>query len=78
MGSAATGSRLELDAADCFTVRDGKIAENFLLFDQLGFARQIGMLPSEGSLMDRMMLNSFNTRTRLRRRLRRRGERGTQ
>lgn len=70
MGIEATGSHVELDGTDCFTVRNGKIAENFIVFDQLGFARQIGMLPSEGSLMDRMMLNSFNIRTRLRGRLR--------
>ena len=73
MGIEPTGSRLELDGNDCFTVRHGKIAENFVVFDQLSFARQIGMLPSDGSLMDRMMLNSFNLRTRLRRRLRPRG-----
>ena len=73
MGIEPTGSRLELDGTDCFNVRDGKISENFIVFDQLSFARQIGMMPSEGSLMDRMLLNSFNIRTRLRRLLRPKG-----
>ena len=73
MGIEPTGSPLALDGTDCFTVRDGQITENFVVFDQLSFARQIGMLPSEGSLMDRMMLNNFNIRTRLRRRLRQKG-----
>lgn len=74
MGIEPTGSHLEIDGADCFIVRDGKIAENFVVYDQLRFARQIELLPPEGSLVDRMLLKSFNVRTRLRTRLRRKGE----
>ena len=70
MGVEATGSRVELDGTDCFTVRDGKIAANFVIFDQISFARQIGLLPAEDSALDRMMRSNFNLRTRLRKRLR--------
>lgn len=71
MGIKPTGSELALDGIDCFTLRDGKIAENFVVFDQLSFARQIGMMPPDGSRMDRMLIHGFNARTRLRKRLRR-------
>lgn len=76
MGIEPTGSSLELRGIDCFTVRGGKVAENFVVFDQLSFARQIGMMPAEGSFMDRMMLNGFNARTRLRGRFGKRGGSG--
>lgn len=74
MGVEATGSRVELNGTDCFTVRDGKIAENFVVFDQLSFARQIGLLPAEDSALDRMMRSNFNLRTRVRKRLRPKGK----
>ncbi len=66
MGMRPTGSRLAIDGVDCFTVRGGRVVENFVVYDQLSFARQIGLMPAPGSLMDRLILALFNARTRLR------------
>lgn len=69
MGLEPTGKRLDLHGIDCFTLRDGLVAHNFVVFDQLAFARQIGMMPPARSLMDRVMTAAFNARTVARRRL---------
>jgi steroid delta-isomerase-like uncharacterized protein len=71
MGIEPTGSRVELHGMDCFTVRDGEVVHNHVIYDGASFARQIGMLPAEGSAPDRAMLAAFNGRMRLRNRLRR-------
>lgn len=71
LGIEPTGTRLELLGMDCFTIRGGKVLENFVIFDQMSFARQIGMLPADGSVMDRAMRAAFNAQTRARRLLRR-------
>jgi steroid delta-isomerase-like uncharacterized protein len=71
-GIECTGAPLDIHGVDCFTVRDGKVAENTVFFDQLHFARQIGLMPPEGSFFDRMTLKLFNVRARLRKQLRRR------
>ena len=42
------------------------------IFDQLDFARQIGLLPPEGSFIDQMGLKLYNASARLKKRLRRR------
>jgi len=51
-------------------VRDGNVVSNFVVYDQMQFARQIGMLPPDRSLADRAMKAAFNARTRLLRRRR--------
>jgi predicted ester cyclase len=71
MGIDPTDSKIELDGMDCFTVRDGVVVHNHIVYDQLSFARQIGMLPAQDSAADRAMTKSFNLKTRLRKRLRR-------
>ena len=70
-GIAATGKRVVLDGIDHFVIRDGVIVSNFVVFDQMQFARAIGMLPPDGSRPDRAMKAAFNARTRLQARLRR-------
>jgi steroid delta-isomerase-like uncharacterized protein len=67
MGIEPTGTRLELYGIDCFTYRNGRVVENFVVFDQMSFARQIGMLPPDGSPLDRAMRAAFNAQTRARR-----------
>lgn len=69
MGIEPTGSRIALDGFDCFSVQNGRIASNFVVFDQLSFARQIGLLPAQGTAMDKAMLAAFNAKTRLKKRL---------
>ncbi len=65
MGIEPNGARVELDGIDCFTLRDGLVVENFVVYDQISFARQIGLMPAEGSVMDRALLGAFNAKTRL-------------
>jgi steroid delta-isomerase-like uncharacterized protein len=69
MGIEPTGKRLELDGMDCFTIRDGLVVHNHVIYDTASFARQIGMLPAQGSAADRTMTAAFNLRTQLRKRL---------
>jgi len=69
-GVEATGRALAIDGVDHFVFRDGTIATNFVVYDQMQFARQIGMLPPDGSRGDRATKAAFNARTRLQARLR--------
>src|SRR4051812_18363032 len=52
-GIAPTGKRLSVDGMDQFTVTGGRIASNFVVFDQMDFGRQLGLLPPDGSAPDR-------------------------
>lgn len=71
LGIAPTGKPLAIDGMDHFVVRDGKVVSNFVVFDQMQYARQIGMLAQDGSAADKAMKTAFNARTRLARRLKR-------
>jgi len=64
-GLEATGRALAIDGMDHFVIRDGTIATNFVIFDQMQFARQIGLLPPDGSRADRATKAAFNAKTRL-------------
>lgn len=70
-GIDPTGKPVEVEGVDCFTVREGLITANFIVYDGAGFARQIGMLPGQGSAQERAMTAAFNGVTRLRQRLNR-------
>jgi hypothetical protein len=72
LGIAPTGKSLAIDGIDHFVLRDGKIVSNFVVFDQMQYARQIGMMPPEGSPGDKAFTAVFNARTRLTDRLKRR------
>lgn len=69
LGIAPTGKRISIDGIDHFVVRDGRVASNFVVVDQLQYARQIGMLPADGSAADRAMKTAFNLRQKIARRL---------
>jgi steroid delta-isomerase-like uncharacterized protein len=71
LGIEPTGKRIALDGMDHFVVRDGKVVSNFVVSDQLDYARQVGMVPPDGSPADRAMKAAFNARTRFARRFRR-------
>ncbi|WP_354700270.1 hypothetical protein DSM112329_00537 [Paraconexibacter sp. AEG42_29] len=64
-GIAATGARVYLEGIDELTIRDGLIAENNAFSDSMAFARQIGMLPPEGSKADQRVMAAFNVKTRV-------------
>lgn len=68
-GIEPTGDRIELRGMDCFTFRGGQIIRNEVVFDQMSFGRQIGMLPAQDSVGERGMKGAFNARTKLKRRL---------
>lgn len=70
-GIAPTGRPVALDGIDHFVVRDGKVASNFVVFDQMQFARSAGMMPSDGSRADRALKAAFNAKTRITRRTKR-------
>jgi hypothetical protein len=58
---------------DHFVLRDGNVVSNFVVFDQMQYSRQLGILPSQDSLADKAMKAAFNARTKLVERLKQRG-----
>jgi steroid delta-isomerase-like uncharacterized protein len=60
MGIEPTGRPIDLHGMDLLDIEDGRIAGNNIYYDQLTFARQIGMIPPEGSLGDQLMAGGFN------------------
>jgi steroid delta-isomerase-like uncharacterized protein len=64
LGIEPTGRSIDLRGMDLIDAEDGKVAGNNIYYDQLTFARQIGMLPREGSLGDRLMTGGFNLATK--------------
>jgi steroid delta-isomerase-like uncharacterized protein len=68
-GIQPTGRPVELRGVDFFEVEDGMIRRNTVFYDGASFARQIGMLPPQGSLAEQVMRGLFNLKTRVRRAL---------
>lgn len=64
MGIEPTGRPLSLHGMDLIDIESGRVAGNNVYYDQLTFARQIGMLPREGSLGDTLMTSAFNLATK--------------
>src|SRR3954453_20105684 len=64
-GIEKTGATIELDGMDQFTIRDGKVAANFVVFDQMEVGRQLGLLPPDGSAADRALKAAFNAKTKV-------------
>ncbi|MGH2968887.1 MAG: ester cyclase [Solirubrobacteraceae bacterium] len=64
-GVDATGARIELDGIDHYTVRDGRIVSNFVVFDQMVVGRAMGVLPPDGSAPDRALKAAFNAKTKV-------------
>ena len=65
-GIRPTGRRVHIRGVDVIEVRDGLIRHNTIYYDGATFARQIGMLPAQGSRLDKAMIVAFNSTTRLR------------
>jgi steroid delta-isomerase-like uncharacterized protein len=64
-GIAATGKSLAIDGIDHFVIRDGVVVSNFVIFDQMQHARQIGLMPADGSLADKALKAAFNAKTKV-------------
>jgi steroid delta-isomerase-like uncharacterized protein len=59
-GIKPTGKSVHVDGVDHFTIRDGHVASNFVIFDQMDVGRQLGLLPPDGSAPDRALKAGFN------------------
>ena len=68
-GVEATGRRISLEGMDHFVIRDRTVISNTVVYDQMEFARQSGLLPASGTPGDRATKAAFNLKTRLARRL---------
>jgi len=68
-GIEPTGKHVETRGVDVLEITDGRVVRDTIYYDGASFARQIGMLPSAGSGVDKAMLSAFNAVTRLRQRL---------
>jgi predicted ester cyclase len=71
LGIEPTGRKLTIDGMDHFVIRDGIVVSNFVVFDQMQYARQIGMMPPDGSPADKAVKGAFNARTKLMAKVRR-------
>jgi len=67
-GVEATGAKLYLEGVDVLIVRDGRIVENNAFADGMTVARQLGLMPPEGSRAELGMKGAFNARTKATRR----------
>ena len=68
-GVHATGRSVDLRGCDVMKFDDGKLTSNTIYYDGLTFARQIGMLPREGSSADKAITAAFNAGTDVKARL---------
>ncbi|HEY4811415.1 MAG TPA: ester cyclase [Solirubrobacteraceae bacterium] len=68
-GVAPTGSRIELEGFDLLRIQDGLIQSNDAFTDSMTFARQIGLMPAQGSSTEARMRSAFNAKTHLSARL---------
>jgi steroid delta-isomerase-like uncharacterized protein len=64
-GLDPTGRSVAVDGMDHFELRDGRVISGFVVFDQMQVARQLGVLPPDGSPADRAMKAAFNVKTRV-------------
>lgn len=64
-GVVANGRRIGLRGVDFMEIDGGRVQRNRIAYDGATFARQVGLLPPNGSGPDRALLAAFNARTRL-------------
>jgi steroid delta-isomerase-like uncharacterized protein len=69
MDIEATGRWIEVRGFDLLEIEDKQILSNTAYYDGASFARQVGMLPPEGSGAERAIKGTFNAVTKLRRRI---------
>jgi steroid delta-isomerase-like uncharacterized protein len=69
-GIEPTGRKLAIDGIDHFVIRDGKLESNFVVYDQMQYARQIGLMPPDGSPADRALKAAFNAKEKVAERIR--------
>lgn len=70
-GIEPTGKQVALDGMDHFVLREEKVVSNFVIYDRMQFAQQLGMMAKDGTAGERAMRGAFNARTKLATKLRR-------
>jgi len=70
-GMEPNGAHVEVEGCDVLTVRDGKLVSNCAYMNGAEMARQLGVLPPQGSIQEKAMLGALNARTAIAKRLRR-------
>ena len=70
-GVEPTGKPISVEGIDHFVLRDGKVVSLYVGADGMQFARQMGMMPPDGSAADKALKATFNARTRLAHRVKR-------
>jgi hypothetical protein len=73
-GFAPTGARIEFDGFDLQEYRDGRVCRLRIVTDMLDVSRQLGLMPPEGSRIEKAGAAAQRLGMRVRRRLERRGE----
>jgi steroid delta-isomerase-like uncharacterized protein len=68
-GIEPNGARIDIKGVDFVRVRDGRLVRNDAYPDNMSVARQLGLLPPQGSRAEKGMFGAFNARTRLARRV---------
>ena len=63
LGIAGTGRPIRMDGIDHFVLGEATVISNTVVFDQLAFARQVGLLPADRTAADRALKGVFNART---------------
>jgi hydroxyacylglutathione hydrolase len=64
-GVQPTGSPLTLEGVDVLTVRDGLVQANDAFSDGMTAARQIGLMPPQGSSAEQRLMGAFNAKTKV-------------
>lgn len=64
-GIEPNGARLELEGCDVLRIADELIVSNDAFSDSMAFARQIGMMPAEGSAAEKRAFGLFNRASRV-------------
>lgn len=64
-GVAPTGDPIHLEGVDVLTVRDGLVQANDAFPDNIAFARQIGLMPEQGSTGEQRLMGAFNLKTKV-------------
>lgn len=70
-GLDPNGARLDVQACDMVTIRDGRISRIDAYSSGTEIARQLGALPPQGSVAERGMTGALNLKTRAAKALRR-------
>jgi steroid delta-isomerase-like uncharacterized protein len=68
LGFAATGARIDVEGIDAYDFRGELMCGCRTLYDSLGTARQLGILPPPGSRSDRLLARAQHVQARFQRR----------